>query len=143
MNGRTPAPIVERLARFVDFDGDCWEWMGWRHKHGYGGIGIGSKADGTNRNVYAHRLAYEVLVESIPEGFDIDHLCMNRGCINPDHLEAVTHQENTRRAARSHETCQRGHPWVDETTYVNPTNGRRQCVTCRDLAKIRRTKETS
>lgn len=88
------------------------------------------------RPLLAHRVAYEFWVGPIPAEAVIDHLCRNRGCVNPDHLEAVTEQTNIRRgvgpsarhAVQSH--CLNGHPFSEENTYVDP-KGRRECRTCK------------
>lgn len=71
----------------------CWEWTGARDAKGYGKFCL-------NRQVaYAHRFAYETLVGQIPDGMTIDHLCANKPCVNPSHMEIVTLEENTRRGA--------------------------------------------
>lgn len=87
---RTPA---ERFWAKVDRSDDCWVWTGTGTPKGYGQFAPHGK------HVYAHRFAYELLVGPIPEGMTIDHLCRNRGCVRPDHLEVVTRGENTRRGA--------------------------------------------
>lgn len=76
--------------------GECWEWTGWLSDKGYGTFWD----DG---QVKAHRTSYELHVGPIPEGLEIDHLCRNRSCVNPEHLEPVTHAENCRRAAERRE----------------------------------------
>lgn len=87
---RTPA---ERFwAKVAKSDG-CWQWMAARTPKGYGQFAP------HRRHVYAHRYVYELVVGPIPEGLTIDHLCRNRGCVRPDHLEVVTRGENTRRGA--------------------------------------------
>lgn len=92
-------PEVERFWAKVDKDGSggCWLWTG-ASTRGYGTFGVGYRAEHTHRKVYAHRWVYEHEIGPIPEGFQVDHLCFVRLCVNPAHLEAVTQQENLRRA---------------------------------------------
>lgn len=78
------------VFKFVDV-GDCWQWTGSCDKDGYG------KFRFNNRHFRAHRFVWELLVGPIPDGLVIDHLCRNTGCVNPDHLEPVTNEENLRR----------------------------------------------
>ncbi len=86
--------LPERISRFVvESPNGCWEWNGSRFKTGYGKMRI----DG--RTVSVHRASYEAHVGPIPDGLQIDHLCRNRPCCNPAHLEPVTASENLRRAA--------------------------------------------
>src|SRR4051812_43428872 len=75
-----------------DRDG-CWLWAGAKNDRGYPQVGH------EGRTVYAHRLYYTLLVGAIPPGLDLDHLCRKRSCVNPQHLEPVTHAENVRRGA--------------------------------------------
>lgn len=90
--GGAMAPLEVRMWSKVDVGRHHWTWRGAVNDSGYGAIW-----DGT-RLVYAHRLAYELLVGPIPSGMTIDHTCANRLCVNPAHLEAVTIRENIRRA---------------------------------------------
>lgn len=109
-----------------------WQWTGPLEKSGYGRVGAGK------RKWLAHRAAYAAFNGPIPEGLIIDHLCRNRGCVNPAHLETVTPQQNTLRgetlaAANVVKThCAKGHPFDDHNTYFNPGKaGRaRACRIC-------------
>lgn len=90
-------PLTDPAARFwakVDrTTGDaCWPWTARLDRDGYGTLKMP-----TGRSIRAHRFAYELLVGPIPEGLVIDHLCRNRRCVNPAHLEPVTAEENWRR----------------------------------------------
>jgi len=108
----------------------CWEWIASLIGGGYGQY----KVEG--RPVYAHRFAYEALVGPIPDGLELDHLCRNRACVNPDHLEAVSHRTNTlrgvslpaQRAAKTH--CPAGHPYAG-TNLALSRRGERLCRACR------------
>lgn len=92
---RSPQPMREKLEQTVRINEStgCWEWTG-QLEDGYGRVPV-------SRGKYAsaHRSAYEIWKGSIPAELELDHLCRNRRCINPDHLEPVTHQENVRRGA--------------------------------------------
>lgn len=83
-------PRVSFCEKVVVGD-DCWEWRGAHSTAGYAQISV------EQRVVYAHRFAYEWLIGSIPDGMQLDHICRNRGCVKPAHLEPVTNAENGRR----------------------------------------------
>lgn len=109
---------------FTRFDGDCLVWTG-NAPHGYGTFWL----DG--RKVRAHRFSYERFVGPIPDGLELDHLCRNTRCVNPEHLEPVTRAENLRRAhwPNSRKThCKHGHEYTSENTYH--WRGHRVCRTC-------------
>jgi hypothetical protein len=75
----------------------CIDWAGPTNGNGYGLMGVMAR-DGSK--LWAHRIAYESVNGPIPDGLEIDHLCRRPVCVNPEHLEAVTHAENIRRACR-------------------------------------------
>ncbi len=85
--------MIERFVNKIEVAIDsCWEWTGSLSTNGYGFIWSGAE------NIRAHRFAYEYFkCEAIPEGLEIDHLCRNHKCVNPDHLEVVTRRENVMR----------------------------------------------
>lgn len=86
--------LAERFWPKVDASGDCWEWTGARNPEGYGRIGAGRRGSAT---LHAHRVAWELLVGPVPAHLELDHLCRNPRCVNPDHLEPVSRTENIRR----------------------------------------------
>lgn len=103
----------------------CIEWAGWRNSDGYGYVRDGG------RDRPAHRVAFEREVGPIPVGWEIDHLCRNRGCVNVQHLEAVTHAENRRRGGLAQVACRRAnHDWSDSRNVYTRPNGRRYCAEC-------------
>lgn len=108
----------------------CWLWVGCRNKKGYGSFRL------AGRTFLAHRLAYVSTVAQVPDGADLDHVrargCCDRGCVNPGHLEPVSHLENVRRGVNwqsAKEECDNGHPFNEENTYW--WNGMRFCRPCR------------
>jgi len=108
----------------------CWQWTGRLTPDGYGHSFI----DGKLR--MAHRVVYERAIGPIPPGLQLDHLCRNRGCVNPYHMQPVTQRENALRgngfsgvnARKTH--CPRGHKFSEENTYRSPKGGR-FCRACR------------
>ena len=108
---------------------ECWVWQAetW---DGYGYFHL------HHHQVKAHRWVYEHMMGPIPAGLELDHLCRNRSCVNPAHLEPVTHRVNVLRglcppavnARKTH--CVKGHEYTPENTYTYP-DGRKWCLTCK------------
>lgn len=135
---RPGTPDKERLAaKVIKAENGCWIWNGKTDRDGYGAVQVGK------RYWQAHRWSYETLVGPIPAGLTIDHLCRVRNCVNPDHLEPVTHQENMARAlpfrtcanaksAPRSEQCFRGHTYDEANTRLRIRGERtvRVCRTC-------------
>ena len=126
------SPLERFLAKIEVQPSGCWLWIGAKTGNGYGQLSIGGRRANGGRLVYAHRFAYEMWVGPIPEGKELDHLCRNRACQNPDHLEPVTRQENARRGDTGHwvrsDYCLRGHPLFGDNVYAHDMA--RHCKTC-------------
>lgn len=128
------APFEEWFWSKVDRSGwpdACWVWLACTSR-GYGCFGVGLKIR------RAHRIAYEVCIGPVPVGFDLDHLCRNRACVNPAHLEPVTRRENTSRGVpfggfgqhnRRKTACRNGHQYTADSV-INRGDGRRTCKAC-------------
>lgn len=130
--GSRRRPAVDRFAEKVALtESGCIEWIASLNNRGYGTF-----ASGHGSTVVAHRWSYEYHVGPIPSGFQLDHLCENRACINPDHLDPVTARANLLRAAgmaainASKTHCPAGHAYSGDNLYIVPKNGDRRCRTC-------------
>lgn len=126
----TPAPLIDRFMAKVmpEPNSGCWLWTGTTAAYGYGQI----HADG--RTQLAYSVGYRLLIGPIPVNLELDHKCRVRCCVNPDHLEPVTHAENVRRGNagvnNSVKTrCPHGHAYSPENTYIMPS-GSRFCRAC-------------
>ena len=131
--------VEERFWSKVEITDNCWNWRAGDNGHGYGLFWYGKKYH------VAHRFSLKLFNIEIPQGLEVDHLCRNRGCVNPNHMELVTRRENVirgilpgmTRAMQLNKThCPQGHPYDSVNTYIRPQAGR-GCRTC----IARRTKE--
>lgn len=143
-------PVATRFWNKVDKNGpivnaelgSCWSWTAGCCKKGYGTFVV--YEDDVRRTVGAHRVAYRLIIGPVPEGMTLDHLCRNRACVNPAHLDPVTNRVNILRgfnhaaqnARKTH--CKYGHELTPENTLVAAPSrpNRRDCLTCH-LAKLR------
>lgn len=125
---------------YVVLGNGCWEWVGARHSAGYG-VTTAKDVHGRSYTEYAHRFMYERAHGPIPTGLEIDHLCRNRLCVRPDHLEAVTHRVNVHRGMvgetmnRTH--CKYGHPLTGNNVYPKKRPDGRVRRDCRACARVR------
>ena len=105
----------------------CWFWLGYMTRQGYGTFyprgGLAT----------AHRFAYELVKGAVPQGYVLDHLCRNRSCVNPEHLDPVTQKENVDRGLHGVLTthCPKGHPYAGENLALKKDGRGRRCRTCR------------
>lgn len=122
---------IQRFMSKVIQSRNCWEWTGAKNWVGYGQFRFNKKFG------LAHRFSYELFKEEIPDNLEIDHLCRNRLCVNPDHLEAVTHKINMNRGnggkacwkfQKSKTHCPHGHEYTKENTRIY--KNKRFCRKC-------------
>jgi len=109
--GPAPKPPIERLlAMAIESTDGCWIMQRGLYKNGYAGLYLPLPID---RRVLAHRYSYKFFITELPDELEIDHECEQRACVNPWHMEPVTHAENIRRASerlwRDRTECSRGH----------------------------------
>lgn len=128
-----PAFVEGRFWSKVDRRGadECWPWTGSLNPNGYGTF-----FPKTRKPEGAHRFAYRLVVGEPPSGTELDHLCRNPSCVNPAHLDPVTHRENVLRGVSpaavyaASAACIAKHDLTPENTYVRP-NGSRHCRECK------------
>jgi hypothetical protein len=121
--------ITKRFWNKVEKTTSCWNWTGSIKKSGYGRFHLTHSL-----GVPAHRISYELTKGRIPKGLVLDHLCRNRHCVNPDHLEIVTVGENVKRgigfaftnSIKTH--CKHGHGFTEDNIYWS--RGWRHCLRC-------------
>ena len=122
---RWPNTITDKFDRhwIPEPNSGCYLWIGMQNELGYGIVVINSK------RVRAHRIAYERQNGKIPYGLGIDHLCNNKSCVNPEHLQVSTNSDNTRRYFSTITHCKSGHEFTEANTRIRP-NGTRACREC-------------
>ena len=136
---RTQAQDLERLLGKIQIDTatGCWCWLG-QIEDGYGRITMQRK------NWLAHRASYILHGREIPEGLEVDHLCKNTRCVNPEHLEAVPGRVNNARSSSMSASyarrtaCKNGHEYTADSHRIDPTSGARKCRVCERERRTRR-----
>lgn len=127
--------MIQRFLDKIEYaehsDDDCWYWSSAVNKFGYGAFWLDGKT------VRAHRYSYEMIKGKIPDGLQLDHLCRNRLCVNPEHLEVVSLTENIKRgltgkinhhsSKKTH--CPKGHEYTEDNI-KRIKNNNRNCLTC-------------
>jgi len=129
--------LLNRAMSYVELVpfSTCWWWTGALDPRGYGRFWLGGKS---RKTAFAHRVLYEIVVGPIPRDLEPDHLCAHPGCVNPAHIEPVSHRENGLRArarVKPQEWCRFGHARTAQNTLVRDQG--RLCLTCSRIVRLR------
>jgi len=134
--------LIGRFMKYTRKTNNCWEWIGVKSWKGYGLFSIYNNGEKTRTN--AHRISYMMFKNSIPKDMTVHHKCMNRSCVNPDHLELKTNDKNRLQgncwsAINSRKThCKHGHPLSDDNLYIHYRRGKRGLSKRRDCKECKR-----
>ncbi len=135
-----PRPALERFEAMIDRSGECWQWTGSIRPNGYASFYV------DNKTTSAHRFAYTAFIGPIPEGLVIDHLCRNRSCVKPAHLESVPQRQNVLRGASvtaevvRRNSCVNGHELTEDNVYRwRGRPDQRMCRACHRVRQYART----
>ena len=123
-----PSVLPASIASKLELEDSHWIWQGWANDKGY------PYAWHEGRDQPAYRVVWELLVGPIPEGLELDHLCVTPMCCNPQHLEPVTHAENQRRIRERYTHCVHGHDWSNPNNVRTRPNGARYCAECNRIS---------
>lgn len=141
-----PEPTAATLRKMwakIEVPSGCWIWKGAKQHPGYP---VAMSVDGSRINsgpgtYRPQRLMFHWFKYPIPDGFTVDHLCKNKMCVNPDHMEDVTQGENARRAHKR-KYCKRGHPQIPKNrySYMSKLGKRERCLPCMRIPRNRSSK---
>lgn len=137
--------LLKVLSDKIAVGDGCWRWTASLMNTGYGQVSVHLPEGRRHTMRLAHRIVYELMVGPIPEGLQLDHLCRNRWCVRPDHLEPVTARENMRRGHFGMKThCPQGHPYSGDNLILHkkppgrsPGRECRACCQARDRDRRR------
>lgn len=119
------SPLERFHSKYVVTADGCWQWVASKNRDGYGKLAL------EGGWVLAYKWFFEGINGAVPTGFELDHTCRNRACVNPAHLEQVSHEENMRRgkwAQRTH--CKNGHALTGDNVHMRPNRRGRICRSC-------------
>lgn len=119
--------IGDRLWSKINITNSCWNWTASTDKDGYGQFR--KKKDGRWTMAKSHRVVYESIIGKIDQGMVLDHICENKKCVNPLHMQKTNHGDHMRRHANNRTNCRRGHEKTTENTYT--WNENKYCLKCR------------